>query len=275
MCEDEGFLTSDDIRRGYIKPHGRAWKEVRYANVGGLAVFEGCIILGKTEEVEASMQEIDHAVLAMPELLTMPDIAFEGIGITGSQYRWENRTVPFFISADIPNSQRITEAIAHWHAKSSIRFVTRTSQPDYVNFVRTNDGCASLVGRQGGAQPLVLRDSCTTGNIIHELGHAVGLWHEQSREDRDQFVEIIRSNITPGKEFNFEQRVSNGDDLGAYDFGSIMHYPATAFSVTQAPTIRPRLPLPTGVVMGQRTSLSAGDIAAIEALYHGIPSAVS
>jgi hypothetical protein len=81
-----------------------------------------------------------------------------------------------------------------------------------------------------GQQTISLGAGCTTGSAIHEIGHAVGLWHEQSREDRDLFVTINWQNIEPGKEHNFDQHITDGDDIGTYDYGSIMHYPRTAFS---------------------------------------------
>lgn len=274
MCEDgEHYLQSDDIRYGYVKPIGQPWKKLTYANVDGLAVFEGCIILGETETLEASLPHIEQQIEAMPALLTEPSLAVQGSAIKGAQHRWKNRTIPYHVPTEIPDQKRIADAIAHWHSHTTIRFVPRTTEPDYVLFVRVSNGCASVVGRSssGGAQQMVIRDQCGTGNIIHELGHAIGLWHEQSRGDRNKYVTIVGDNISADKILNFDQHISDGIDLGDYDFGSIMHYPASAFSVNGLDTIVPKVPLPAGVVMGQRTALSAGDIAAVEKLYEGMP----
>ena len=226
------------------------------SEVDGLAIFEGDIVLGTVEEV-ARMSEMLRAEMASG--------VAAGVGITGAQFRWPNCRVPFTIDPALPNQARVTDAIAHWEANTNYRFVARTTETDFVTF-RVGSGCSSSVGRRGGQQFVNLAAGCTTGSTIHEIGHVIGLWHEQSREDRDLFVRINWDKITAGNEHNFNQHITDGDDIGAYDFGSIMHYPRNAFSVDGSDTITPIAAVPAGVTVGQRAGLSAGDIAAANTL---------
>jgi len=102
---------------------------------------------------------------------------------------------------------------------------------------------------------------------MHEMMHAVGFWHEHSRHDRDQHVEILWENIQPGEEQNFEKHDLHESTYlnEVYDTESIMHYGRAAFSKNAQPTILaigdPNKPI------GQRYNLSQIDIAQLNALY--------
>ena len=71
------------------------------------------------------------------------------------------------------------------------------------------------------------------GTVAHEIGHALGWHHEQSRPDRDDYVTINFDNVASGRNFNFYKYVTSSiatHDV-PYDAGSIMHYGALVSSV--------------------------------------------
>jgi Astacin (Peptidase family M12A) len=257
------LLSSDDVRTGFISGVNFKNKPVKYSAVNGLAIFEGCIVLGTVEEMEKKAA----AILAGEEVEEDGDTT-RGVFITGQQFRWTNGIVPYEIDPNLPNQKRITDAITHWQEKTSIRFVWRTSSnasqyPNYIYF-KPENGCWSYIGMQGGRQEIGLAEGCSTGSTIHEIGHALGLWHEQSREDRDRNIRIHWENIEDREKHNFDQQITDGDDYGYYDYDSIMHYGTTAFSKNGQPTITTLVP---GKTIGQRKTLSDGDIATIQFLY--------
>ena len=102
--------------------------------------------------------------------------------------------------------------------------------------------------------------------IAHEVGHALGLWHEQSRSDRDNYVQILWDNIDPEHIFNFNQHLRDGEDFGEYDYNSVMHYSAYAFSKNGEKTI---IPLVENAQIGQRNKISLKDFAAVNYMYPG------
>ena len=123
-------------------------------------------------------------------------------------------------------------------------------------------------------QNVNLGANCSTGQAFHEIGHAIGLFHEQSRTDRGNFVIVNNGTggtlncILPGRESNFDTFGSGGLNVGAYDFGSIMHYGSTFFLDTSKPGCTATITHLDGTfITPNRTALSGGDIAGAESLY--------
>jgi len=283
---DLGNNSSNSWRTGYINGNTFRNKEIKYKISNGMAVFEGDIILARTPE------EIEK-LSAKPTIHRLE----QAVVITGDDFRWPRGEIPYIIQPTLPNQQRVFDAIRHFEERTPIRFVMRTDSnapyfKNYVSFVRSTDSngkhvkgiCASPVGMRGGQQLITLSDDCVPASVtIHEIGHTLGLWHEQSREDRDNFVGIIWDNIVSGPTeddnmtHNFDQHITDGDDVGPYDYCSIMHYGKWAFSIDEntrdKPTIevlQTNLPCGDSDSIGEMNELSSGDIAAIIEMYANV-----
>lgn len=150
---------------------------------------------------------------------------------------------------------------------SCIRFKPRKYAKDYLR-IFSGKYCKSHLGRTGGPQPLSLnwRVCFEKGIIIHELLHALGYIHMHNRPDRDKYVKIMWKNIAPQWFSEFDKvNPSNFNHLGtAYDYQSIMHYGATAFTKNGGVTILTK----NGESIGQRFGLSKGDIRRINNKYN-------
>jgi hypothetical protein len=203
---------------------------------------------------------LEGDILLSEDQLHNTTVHTEGVGLLNR--RWPGGIVYYSISSSLPSQNRVTDAIAHWQANTSIRFVRRTNQSNYVVF-RTGSGCSSSLGMIGGVQYINLASGCSTGNTIHEIGHALGLFHEQSALARDNYINVNWSNIQSGYEGNF-YKASNAADYSTFDFGSIMMYGSYAFSSNGQPTLVRK----DGTTWNaQRNGLSSRDIQAIDAMY--------
>lgn len=186
---------------------------------------------------------------------------------------WPNSTMPYVIGSGF-SSQMVNEInlainqINNSNYSINLCIVPRTNQADFIKF-NPGGSCSSPIGKVGGEQIITLDDisvgsGCFKAEIIHEIFHSAGLWHEQSRQDRNSNVIINFQNIIPATVSNFDQHINDGFDLGSYDYFSIMHYGPYAFSSNGQPTIT-RLDGSTN--LGQGNDPTIGDIRAINYLY--------
>ncbi len=228
-------------------PMSKTQQKIEVEIVDGLVIFESDMILGTVEDLMSDDAPVDDS----------------------PYWVWPNSVIPYVIENRHPKKAEIEWAINEINTKTNICMVPRTNQADYVEFINpANRGCWSYVGklRKGGRQEIGI-GNCSKGSTAHEILHAAGFNHTHSREDRDNFVSINFSNIQSGKSHNFTRLEDKTSNIGAYDFGSIMHYPATAFSTNGQNTINVKNSRGNDVAMGQRDGLSASDIAAVNRFY--------
>ncbi|XP_065051141.1 uncharacterized protein LOC135680862 isoform X2 [Rhopilema esculentum] len=208
------------------------------------------------------------------------DIVFRGqrplgFGATGFvEDLWPNRTVYYTVADEIMKEEggqtlsAIKAAINDINTKTCIQIKPRTTEPSYVHFLK-GGGCWSLIGRVGGKQQISVGSGCGhKGVVIHELMHAIGFWHEQSRPDRDKYVKVIYENVLDGYSSQFKKYDKGEiDSLGSpYDYNSVMHYGPRAFSKNGRDTIE-LVNATFPVKLGQRSGLSDTDIKQIALLY--------
>ncbi|WP_370677490.1 M12 family metallopeptidase [Pleomorphomonas sp. PLEO] len=243
-----------------------------YTDSGGRAIFEGDIVLGSVEELNALGKDgpISLGDKSEQAKLTLGLVVNRVLNNKGG--RWSSGVIPYVINADTPNADTVRKAMKIWQDKTGLKFVKRDNSnaitfPNYVVFRRGTDpnACYSeALGMKGGGQYVDLVGGCGLGQILHEIGHVIGLAHEQNRADRSKFVKVNFENIWPKYAYAFQQHVTQQTESGLYDFDSIMHYEKTAFSCNGLPTIESKM----GATFGQRDHLSAGDIKTVKASYN-------
>ena len=235
-------------------------RSVAYTVSGDLAITEGDIILGTVAEIEAASQGGKGAT---------PRAAVQYLNSNGTAPLWPNGTIYYKIAAGFPNQQRILDAINDWNTLTPLQVLPVTGQSNYVLFeVSTDGGCSSYIGLVGGQQTIDLGSGCLKAQVEHEIGHAFGLMHEQSRNDRNAWLTVLYENIDNSNYLQFEQRTSSRD-WAYYDYGSIMHYSPDGFSLDGNAALES---VPPGIPIGQRVVLSAADIDAVSRFYGFTPT---
>ncbi|XP_076318237.1 zinc metalloproteinase nas-4-like isoform X2 [Tachypleus tridentatus] len=193
-------------------------------------------------------------------------IDFDRNAVLDRSSRWPHNTIYYKIDSVFTPAQRevILQAMEEYQKHTCIKFVERRNEENYI-FIHSSVGkftrpvqiinkkycsvnsCWSHVGKVGGLQEFSLQTpACINkGIIMHEMMHTIGFWHEQSRADRDDYVNIHWDNIRAHEKHNFNKyTLFEIDHLKeTYDYKSIMHYHAWAFALDfNKPTLSPKAP---------------------------------
>jgi Astacin (Peptidase family M12A) len=234
------------------------WSEqITVEIINDRVVFQGDMILGRASDFfRRSGNE------------WIPKAQERDAGTPDLSKRWPGGVIPFTIAAGHPGRTAINAAIATLNRSTPLCLRARTTETDFIMFTNDNSeengGCWSWVGRQGGRQDVNIGSGCEwEGIVLHEILHAAGVFHEQSRSDRDGFVRINWENIDPPQRHNFNRQTRTYSSC-RYDHGSIMHYGRDFFSRNGRPTIEPTTP-PTATLGGD--ILTACDIQGLRFLY--------
>ncbi|OWA52997.1 putative Acidic mammalian chitinase [Hypsibius exemplaris] len=240
---------------------------------------------------------LDDTPLAISSVKISPDAAFEGDivgidvrsdsdlegmgfnGVVNDTLKWKSLVIPFAFSKTFLNEperrQLVLDAMDVFEKATCLKFVQRTTETQYLQIFADPGGCYSNFGKQAPnprGQPVALNINVCfkdgkSGIAQHEIMHAIGFFHEQSRLDRDEYVDINWSNIQTENldQFQKHQSTAFGEP---YDFGSVLHYEMYDFAIDKAVwTIRPKEQYKDRVI-GQRDGLSATDIRKINKMYN-------
>eukprot|EP00731_Ephydatia_muelleri_P024654 Em0016g925a len=193
--------------------------------------------------------------------------------VTSQFSKWPGSVLPYTISDTLgePGKAVVAAAIDAYTKQSCVKIRPWAGERDYVTFTR-GTSCSSNIGRIGLQQFINIGSDCeVAGKVMHEIYHALGRWHEHCRPDRDLYVKINEKNIIPGdlSDFTIVNSAYTTVQGLPYDFDSIMHYEATAFSLNAQHTIQP-LNLSVSLDrLGQRERLSLLDLQHLAILYCG------
>ncbi len=227
---DESFVPFDEEGKRYI---------TQIIESGDHLVYHGDVLIGDKGDLDRILKQ---------KYLKM-----------GRARKWPQGVIPFMVDEDLPNYDDVADAIEYLNLQTNIKFVRK--KEEHKNFVHITKGkmdCYSYAGMNGGKQEIFLTPRCGVREILHELMHTIGFFHEQNRGDRDEYIQVIWDNIDKKNHPQFKKIPV--DFIGVkgrpFDFESIMLY--SSFTFSEDPSA-PALLTKDGDVIPQSEALLSGE----------------
>ena len=173
------------------------------------------------------------------------------------------KRIPYYVAVEYKD-ERIIEAIdwsiSTWENLTCLEFYKLDKEPDatenYMRFENTTaDSCIAFKENTTGPTVITI-GTCFGGYTLGTVTAALGIENTQSRGDRNEYITIDVSHV-PSNVVQYYDIDEDVLQIGTYDYNSIAQCNNDFPNLITAP-----------VYVGQRVGPSAGDIAAVNFLYH-------
>jgi hypothetical protein len=252
-----GCTNQNESKKGsFSSPSGTIYTE--YSEYNGKALVGGDMLFNIPKEdhfesIPDGTQELNLHVNLYNSLL------------------WPEGRIPYTTAGGFTGTSEINNAVAQFARTQKVRLVPKTAtdkswiEISYANLPYGTIG-TSHVGKiySSGSHDIQISYSTPSYiakfNLLHEILHAAGAFHEFQRPDRDLYLDPMIATKFP------IISGTNYKSFGAYDYASASHYFTSAYQLIRKKN-KSAVPDNPGV-------LSATDIASLNQLYANAPAIV-
>lgn len=231
-------------------------------------IYEDCLLLERKNDKYILQNDVVLDQVQVDGIVSALELSQRSIITSSFVKYWPKHKVYYIYGSGFTGQTIVQSAITEWQTKTGLDFVYGCGSGNYIEFQNNvGDGnYSNSIGMKGGKQIISLQTGgYNVGTVIHEIGHAVGLFHEHCRPDRDNYVIVNYNNVQSGKAAQFS--IINTSDCVMpvpFDFNSVMLYGSFAFSSNGQATITD---INGNIYYAQRSYLSNLDAEGAKSIY--------